>query len=173
MRHLRAIVFDKRIKETWSMECLPLVQRIMNAQVREMLGVSPAEILYGNALNLHRGLLPTENGQVERTQPISRLSTYMHNLIETQRRLIEVAQEKQLAHDSFKMSHRHVNAFPADALCSCPRLRVTEQLLSTSGAVSSSATALTLRKTQCERSSHAVTAFPIFPVNQRRSRMSF
>ncbi len=32
MRHLTAIIFDRRISEVWCSECLPLVQRIMNAK---------------------------------------------------------------------------------------------------------------------------------------------
>jgi hypothetical protein len=31
MSHLTAIIFDKRISESWSTDYLPLVQRIMNA----------------------------------------------------------------------------------------------------------------------------------------------
>ncbi len=30
MRHLTAIIFDRRVSEIWSSEYLPLVQRIMN-----------------------------------------------------------------------------------------------------------------------------------------------
>jgi hypothetical protein len=45
-RHLRAICFDRKIKAKWR-QSLPLVQRIMNAQVHESIGVSPAQsVLY-------------------------------------------------------------------------------------------------------------------------------
>ncbi len=57
MRHLTAIIFDKRVNAAWSSEYLPLVQRIMNAKVHDTIGVSPAELLYGKAINLYTGLL--------------------------------------------------------------------------------------------------------------------
>ncbi len=44
MRHLPAIISDRRISEVWSSEYLPLVQRIMNAKVHDTIGVSPAEV---------------------------------------------------------------------------------------------------------------------------------
>lgn len=40
LRHLRGLVFDKKIKDDWSM-VLPLVQRIMNATLHVSTGVSP------------------------------------------------------------------------------------------------------------------------------------
>jgi hypothetical protein len=58
MRHLTAIIFDKRVNTAWSSEYLPLVQRIMNAKVHDTIGVSPAELLFGKAINLYyTGLL--------------------------------------------------------------------------------------------------------------------
>ncbi len=58
MRHLTAVIFDKRVNAAWSSEYyLPLVQRIMNAKVHDTIGVSPAELLYGKAINLYTGLL--------------------------------------------------------------------------------------------------------------------
>jgi transposase InsO family protein len=57
MRHLTAIVFDKRVNDSWSSDFLPLVQRIMNAKVHDTIGVSPAELLFGQAINLYSGLL--------------------------------------------------------------------------------------------------------------------
>ncbi len=57
MRHLTAIIFDRRVSEVWSSEYLPLVQRIMNAKVHDTIGVSPAELVIGKAINLYSGLL--------------------------------------------------------------------------------------------------------------------
>jgi hypothetical protein len=54
MRHLTAIVFDKRVGDSWSSsDYLPLVQRIMNAKVHDTIGVTPAELLFGQAINLY------------------------------------------------------------------------------------------------------------------------
>jgi hypothetical protein len=57
MRHLTAIIFEKRDSEAWSIDYLPLVQRIMNAKVHDTIGVSPAELLFVQAFNLYSGLL--------------------------------------------------------------------------------------------------------------------
>ena len=53
LRHLRSIIFDKNILQEWG-DYLPMVQRIINAQVHESIGVSPIELLYGNAISLDR-----------------------------------------------------------------------------------------------------------------------
>jgi hypothetical protein len=55
LRHLRNIVFDDLIKGRWS-RFLPMVQRIFNAHIIESLGVSPAQIIFGNAVHLDRGM---------------------------------------------------------------------------------------------------------------------
>jgi hypothetical protein len=60
MRHLTAIIFDRRISDVWSSEYLPLVQRIMNAKVMTpTIGVSPpAELVFWKSINLfYTGLL--------------------------------------------------------------------------------------------------------------------
>jgi transposase InsO family protein len=41
IRHLTAIILDRRISEVWYSEYLPLVQRITNAKVHDTIGVSP------------------------------------------------------------------------------------------------------------------------------------
>jgi hypothetical protein len=57
MRHLRAIVFDRRVTDHWSSDYLPLVQKIINANISTPTGVSPAQLLFGDAVNLERGIL--------------------------------------------------------------------------------------------------------------------
>jgi hypothetical protein len=53
---LRAILFENAtIKSNWSL-ALPLVQRIMNASVHEATGAAPAELLFGDRLDLERGV---------------------------------------------------------------------------------------------------------------------
>ena len=42
-RHLRAIVFDRKIQSNWSLT-LPLVQRVMNTTIHSSTGVAPAQI---------------------------------------------------------------------------------------------------------------------------------
>jgi len=60
MRHLRAILFEKGLKDKWSW-VYPLVERIINSEVHETIRVSPAQLVFGNMIDLDRGLcLPHE-----------------------------------------------------------------------------------------------------------------
>jgi len=74
---LRTMLFDHRIIPRWS-DVLPLVQRIMMAEPNEVIGVSPAQLLFGNSIQLDRGIfyhncpqealrlrLPYRIGQIE------------------------------------------------------------------------------------------------------------
>lgn len=105
MKHLRAILLDRRMIALWSMDYLPLVQRIMNAQIHETIGVTPSELLFGKAINLNRGMLSPFLPEEERVGNWeTTLSDYFGNMLKAQRTLIELAQEHQLTEDSFKLS---------------------------------------------------------------------
>jgi transposase InsO family protein len=56
LRHLRNMLYDKRILTTWS-DCLPLIQRIIMNEPIAHLGVSPAQLVFGNMINLDRGII--------------------------------------------------------------------------------------------------------------------
>jgi transposase InsO family protein len=58
LRHLRMFVSKSKVTDDWVIK-LPFVQRIMNASVHSVTGYSPAAMLFGNAVNLNRNLLPT------------------------------------------------------------------------------------------------------------------
>ncbi len=107
MRHLTAIVFDKRVNDSWSSDFLPLVQRIMNAKVHDTIAVSPAELLFGQAINLYSGLLsaiPPESLTKGLDDAAgSSLSNRVAKLVKAQHELIEVARSNQLTSDSYHM----------------------------------------------------------------------
>jgi len=54
-RHLRAIVYHKNVHYDWSIY-LPLVQRILNTEIHSSTGVSPAQLIFGNSIDLDRGI---------------------------------------------------------------------------------------------------------------------
>jgi transposase InsO family protein len=66
--YLRSMLFDNRILNRWS-DVLPLVQRIMMAEPNDVIGVSPAQLLFGNSIQLDRGIflpnLPKEGVEAE------------------------------------------------------------------------------------------------------------
>lgn len=107
MRHLRGMLFDKRVYDNWAHVDLPMVMRILNAEEKTVTGVSPAQLLFGNAIQLDRGIfLPRAQPPAElRDRPASpQMSAYMARLLNRQAELIRVAQEHQQAHDDHHMS---------------------------------------------------------------------
>ncbi len=89
--------------------------------MHDTIRVSPAELLYGKAINLYTGLLspfPPEflvKGQEEAVS--GRLSDHIAKLFAMQTLLIEVARDKQLGTDSFHMmgSSRAGEEFPVNS----------------------------------------------------------
>jgi hypothetical protein len=108
MRHLQALFWDKRTHTQWSFEQLPLVQRIFNAQVHSSTGVSPAELLYGNAIDLNRRLI-TPPKHIE----AKNLSDYMARMIKAQSNLLKLAQATQQAKDDAHIQTQNV-LFPTE-----------------------------------------------------------
>ena len=49
MKHLRAIIFEKKVKHNWS-QYLPLVQRILNFTNDSSIGTHPSKIVFGDML---------------------------------------------------------------------------------------------------------------------------
>jgi len=71
-RHLRNLIFDKRVYNSWS-QYVPLVQRIINSMPHTATGITPAEIITP-ALNLQRNLIPDRD--LEETEVIEGASTF-------------------------------------------------------------------------------------------------
>ena len=102
MRHLRAIIYDQRVQAFWSRDQLPMVMRILNSEEKTNTGLSPAELLFGNTVDLGRRIL---HAPIERPRnPNETLTEYMENLLQQQATLIEVAQQTQLNHDTHHLS---------------------------------------------------------------------
>ena len=90
-RRLREFCFDRGIFNRWS-QVLPIVQRIFNSDIKEALGVSRAQVLFGNALDLDRGILL----QYTASPTTSTLSEWTASMLEAQRVLLQTAYDKQL-----------------------------------------------------------------------------
>ena len=116
-RHLRYICLDRRFANKWS-KMLPLVQRSLNTQLHQALGVEPARIVFGGFQTMDRFLLPdTVPGAVQ--QGIAAIPAkerrlvvgeYVQHLIETQNAIVKCAQEYQ--HKYIKSRARRVAAPP-------------------------------------------------------------
>ena len=99
LRHLRALVYDSKVIENWG-TYLPLVQRIINSTKHESTNASPAQLLFGNAINLDRGMLITPT-------PVNgediKLSKWAADMLSTQQRLMQHAHTTQLIKDQRHM----------------------------------------------------------------------
>ena len=99
-RHLRTLVYDKKVKRKWA-TYVPLVQRIMNASVHNTLGVSPAQIVFGNSVRLDRNLLPIQSNVHS-----SNVQEYLASLLQAQKDIIEIAARNQMESDQFHIATR-------------------------------------------------------------------
>ncbi len=110
MRHLRAIIFHKNMIDGWR-DSLPLVQRILNASVHSSIGVSPAQLLFGNSINLDRGILFKQNLS---THELTNLSEWTSNMLEKQETLLKLAKSMQEENDEFHIAtHNKANSTTA------------------------------------------------------------
>jgi len=104
LRHLRALIYERNSLRKWSSIDLPLVQRIINAMVNKITKASPASLLFGNALDLDRGILLTES-QLEST-PTKPLAKHISDMIKKQSELIARAQTLQSETDQYHVAQR-------------------------------------------------------------------
>ena len=93
IRHLRALLFDKRVYFNWSFEELPLVQRIMNTTEKTATGVTPAEIILNISLRLTKSIF-TEPSIMDRSR-LKSMSGQLGSWISRQAILLKVTQENQ------------------------------------------------------------------------------
>ena len=103
MRYLRGFVFEQSVEAGWK-SYLPFTQRICNSEVVQHLGVTPATIIFGGAIDLNRGILKP-NEWVE-SHEHDRLSGYANKLIEAQKAAIEYAAKRQKQTDDRHLAER-------------------------------------------------------------------
>ena len=85
LRHLKAIIFDKRVALTWS-KYLAIVQRIINTSVHSATGLTPAEIAFPSGARLDKSLIIDSNTEIS-------MSLYMQDLEETHHHIVSIAEE--------------------------------------------------------------------------------
>lgn len=113
MRHLRAIIFKQNIIDDWQYS-IPLVQRIMNASVHSSIGVSPAQLLFGNAIDLDRGILTPFHNNTSDGERVP-LSDWASKMLSKQDELLKAARIEQDKHDTFHIAERQNTAGEGDS----------------------------------------------------------
>ena len=102
---LRAIIHENNNTDDWHIK-LPFVQRILNAEVVESIGVAPARLLFGEAIDLDRGILVPNRIEEYHELDQKELTVYTKKLIQTQRQVLQLAQEVQVSVDRKHVTER-------------------------------------------------------------------
>ena len=98
MRHLRNILFDRQIQHSdWS-TYLPIVQRILNSHPLGTTGITPAELLFGNAVSLNDRILLPQDDETKIYRPS--LAKITSDMLAIQAKLITKHQSLLKQHDS-------------------------------------------------------------------------
>jgi hypothetical protein len=87
-------MYDKTVMADWTLY-KPFVQRIYNSEVNESIGAAPAQIIFGNAIHLSRGILASHTINPQYMSG----STWTANMLKAQAHVIELAQKHQLLKD--------------------------------------------------------------------------
>jgi hypothetical protein len=99
-RHVRGIVYNRKKRLQWY-KYLPLVQRILNATVHKSIGVSPAQLVFGNSTTLDRQVIPLP----EKSDTES-YTQYIQDMLEAQAEFLKKAEETQFETDQFHIQKR-------------------------------------------------------------------
>jgi len=105
MRHVRALVYEICDESEWE-DLVPVAKRIMNGVRNESNQTSPAEIVFGNAVILDRGLLVNHT---ELNDNQIKLSHWASNMLAMQKRLMDKAETLQR-----KKDYAHMERFPLE-----------------------------------------------------------
>jgi hypothetical protein len=138
IRHLRAIIFDKNISHIWSLS-LPFIQRIINSSYESSIGTTPASLLFGNSINLDRGIIfPFPS--IDQNNKFIAISNWSASLINAQNQSILAAQKHQLNKDikhisnykpertEFEIGSYVLMAYPSSSIKSGPPSKLNTHL---------------------------------------------
>jgi hypothetical protein len=99
-RHIRALTFDTNSVDDYALT-LPIVQRILNAAYSDHTKISASQLLFGNAINLDRGLFLTPLERPTQDQP---LSVHASKMLQLQDEIMKKAREVLTKSDDIHMA---------------------------------------------------------------------
>lgn len=105
--------YDTLLKANWVQNC-PFIQRILNTMVHSSIGVSPSQLIFGDAINLDAHFLMKPN----LTEGETPYRTKVAELFANQARLLNVARQTQLELDNFHLAQRDtgkISSFPINS----------------------------------------------------------
>ena len=107
-RHVRNLVYDKNNRSEWSLN-LPLVQRIINSAPSSVTGYAPAQLLFGNAITLDRGIFVPVDEHKETIE----LSEWADNRLKAQSSMLALARSNMFINDTANIATRTDRFEPA------------------------------------------------------------
>jgi hypothetical protein len=94
-KYILAFTYDRASNVDYQ-EIIPFVTRLLNTNVNEKMKVSPAQLIYGNAINLDRGILtPFDESQISPET----LTTFSSKMLAEQKTLMQIARDNLLLAD--------------------------------------------------------------------------
>ena len=119
IRHIRQILDHTKVKDHWS-DAAPLVQRIMNSNKISSIGTTPARIIFGESVDLNRGLKLqiSKEDSVQPKKCIKRMDEWVSTMAELQHEIVKLAQEqqKQIHEEHFESGSLNRTTFDVDSL---------------------------------------------------------
>jgi transposase InsO family protein len=112
-RHLRALTFDTSNEDY--KKSIPFVQRILNSNYSDRLKISAAQMLFGNMLNLDRGIFLPISEIIPTKRPLSK---YMSDLLLMQDNLLKASAKELLRTDQLHMTSKELfehKEYPIDS----------------------------------------------------------
>jgi hypothetical protein len=99
-RHIRALTFDTNSVDDYAMT-LPIVQRILNSAYSDHTKISASQLLFGNAINLDRGIFLPASERPIQDKPLSATVSQMLHLqdevMKTAREVLKLTDDLHLA----------------------------------------------------------------------------
>ena len=110
-RHLRASTFDNLSLDSYK-KSLPFVQRILSANYSDRLKISSSQMLFGNILNMDRGIFLKHPERLV----YKSLSGHMSKLLSMQDNLLKASAAELLRTDTLRLTtkelHKHTVFLP-------------------------------------------------------------
>jgi len=105
---IRALVFEKRVKDKWSFKDLPIIQQIFNTQEKSSTGASPADLVLTNAIHMQTNLF-TPTDSVKTMDSSTLVREVLDKMIARQSMLLKAVQKTQSVLDSHHIAQHHPN----------------------------------------------------------------
>jgi len=104
MRHLRAIIFEKKTTDEW-WKFLPIVKRIINSTPVASTGVAPARLLFGESIDLQKNMFVMPPKKEDDGEVSISLSEWATKMLKAQASILESAQKTQRKKDDAHMAN--------------------------------------------------------------------